>query len=343
MLRPLGKPLPKIPQMEAPLTLFTDILVQEYQTHISIPYTLMNHKQFYQWWRPTPQPPQLTRQASFDIALKTCRQIGEQYSKNTILGIKNDPQYDIVIAIDTSLPHSTDEEKLNAISGFLISKYEECKQLTGVYSLNLICTKPKQIQGKFLLGSFLYCIKKKGFKKVILELASGYNNIAGYFLYSKMGFDKDIDLYELNCFTDQNVLPMSANVEEMTVEEIIGYTNGTIQRNVKDDTYLFYTGKPENDHQIDTQTEMIYYAQDYYILQLAQKYGTVEFEDTIQKYGIDIKDAMKYVKDKLNELIDTYTRKGSCKRCMGGKRATRKRKNINRKRKITYGRMHHLF
>jgi hypothetical protein len=343
MLRPLARPRPKILIYEEPLTLFTNVLVQEYETQITTPYKLMNHKQFYKWWRPTPQPPELTRQTSFDIALKTCRQIGEQYSKNTILGVKNDEKYDIIIAIDTTLPSSTDEEKLNAISGFLISKYEECKQLVGVYSVNLICTKPLQIQGKFLIGAFLYCIKKSVSKKVILELAGGYHNIAGYFLYSKMGFDKDLDLFEYNCFTDLDVLPMSANVENLTIEEIIGYTNGTLQRDVKDDTHLYDTGKPKNDHQIDVQAEMAYYAQEYYKLQIAEKYGTDEFEHIIQNHGVHITDAMQHVKDKLNELFQSYTRAPGCKRCIGGKRTKRKRKSINRKTKISYGRMHHMF
>jgi hypothetical protein len=343
MLRPLARPPPKMLKYEAPLTLFTDVLVEEYETQVTTPYKLMNHKQFYQWWRPTTQPLELTRQVSFDIALKTCRQIGEQYSKNTILGVKNDPKYDIIIAIDTSLPTTNDEEKLNAISGFLISKYEECKQLSEVYSVNLICTKPRQIQGKFLIGAFLYCIKKSGSKKVILELAGGYHNIAGYFLYSKMGFDKDIGLYEYNCFTDLDVLPMSANVEEMTIEEIIGYTTGSLQRDVKDDTHLFYTGKPKNDHQIDVQAEMSYYAQEYYKLQIAEKYGADEFEHVIKNHGVHIKDAMQTIKDKLNELFQSYTRAPGCKRCIGGKRTKRKRKHINRKTKISYGRMHYMF
>jgi hypothetical protein len=45
----------------------------------------------------------------------------------------------------------------------------------------------------------------------------------------------------------------------------------------------------------------------------------------------------------LNELFQSYTRAPGCKRCMGGKRTKPKRKSINRKTRISYGRMHHMF
>jgi hypothetical protein len=312
--------------------LFRDEFIKEYTDQITTPYQLMNHTQFYKWWRDDkPATSILTRQVSFDIAIKTCRQLGENYSIKAITGVKTNLNYDILVAVNVNMPSTTSDEKLNAISGFLISRYEECRQLNDIYSVHLICVKPGGIQGKLLLGAFLYCLKVGDFnKKGILEVAGGYKNISAFFSYSKMGFQKDLELYGYNCFIDKEVLPMSVDVSEMTPKEIIGYSTGKLEAVVKDDTHLFKTGKPMNDKQEQIQVEMSEVAQEYYVYQLAERYNELgEFSYIIKDRTIE--SLLHETKMRLNSLFRKYNKcNNSTCSISGGKRKRTKKMKLRK-------------
>jgi hypothetical protein len=302
---------------------FTNALLQEYIGRLGpLNYTLMNHEQFYAWWSDS-SVPALTRQVSYDIAMKTCTGLGEKYSMDAINGVKFDNRYDILVSVNEQMPATTQEEKRMAISGFLITRLGECKLLPDLYSIHLICVHPGGISGKILIGAFLYCLKRARSKKGILELAGGYENIPAYFAYSKMGFQKDLGLYGENCFTDLDVLPMSVNAEALSDEEIIGYSKGTMKRVVQDDTRLFETGVPETPRQEELQVEMASLAQRYYVRQLAELYNEHgEFEVTESLFDI---------KRMLDKLFKKYKCNDKCT-VSGGKRNTRRKRSRKRSR-----------
>ncbi len=188
------------------------------------------------------------------------------------------------------------------------------------------------------MGAFLYCIKNTKNRRIektaILELASGYTNIAGFFSYTKMGFNKDIHLYGMNCFTELNSLPMSANVNDMTSEQIIGYTMKLPQTNIKDDTGLFKTGIPENDRQVRIQSLMAELAQDLYIIQIAIENPSdqnIKLQDTIYKYGTDAQSALVNVNRELKQQLRLYQPRSctlfGCK-LFGGRRTRRRYKRL---------------
>ena len=300
--------------------LFTDELVQEYRERIGpMKYTLMGHAQFYAWWRENdePQPLTLTRQVSYDIAMKTCNQLGDKYSMDAINGVKNNDKYDLLVSVDLSMPSTTQEEKRQAISGFIITRLGECRALSEVYSIHLVCVHPGGISGKVLVGAFLYALKQINNPRGILELARGYTTSPAFVAYSKMGFEKDLTLYGLNCFTDLNVLPMSVNVESMTKEDILGYVMGQ-KRVVQDDTRLIETGLPASPRQEQIQAEMASLAQQYYIRQLASRYNEHgEFEEFLANSEEDYR-------TELQKLLRTYKCDGKCT-ISGGKRKTRRK------------------
>ena len=287
--------------------LFTDKIVQEYRDRIGpMKYTLMNHAHFYTWWRDdvSPQPPTLTRQVSYDIAMKTCSQLGQKYSMDAIEGVKHNHTYDILVSVDETMPATTQEEKRSAISGFLITRLGECRQLADVYSIHLICVNPGGISGKILIGAFLYGLKEINHAYGILELARGYNNIPAFFAYSKMGFEKDLTLYGRNCFTDLEVLPMSVHVEDMTKEDILDYVKGK-KRVVQDDTRLFETGIPTTPRQEQLQSDMAALAQYYYLHQLAELYNEHgEFNDYLTP--------VEEIKARLHAMFRDYKCDGKC-------------------------------
>jgi hypothetical protein len=134
--------------------------------------------------------------------------------------------------------------KSDSVGGFIIVQKGECKNLPqtqtsvanddfkNVYSVFLICTSsnssndsldklfgkiiskksPPPIKGQLLMGAYLFTIKSNESllpQIAVLELLSGYTNIPGFISYSKLGFEKDLNLYGNGCFTSLTTLPMS--------------------------------------------------------------------------------------------------------------------------------------
>jgi hypothetical protein len=241
---------------------------------------------------------------------------------------------DLIVAIDTTRSHDTDRQKIKAISGFLTSKYNECSELPNVFSANLICTKEGQIQAKVLMGAFLYCIKKTRCRqKAILELSDGYKNLAGFFSYTKMGFNKDIELNKLACFIDLLNLPMSVDLNTMTEDQIIGCVNGTFTPNIQDDTGLFSTGRPCNSKQVELQRILALRSHEFYLLQLAEdlsrQYDVSSFEEFIHLSTVYGTSNFSIAKQKCKAVMDRLLKKyrepkeSKCT-IFGGKRTKRK-------------------
>jgi len=59
-----------------------------------------------------------------------------------------------------------------------------------------------------------------------LELSDGYKNIKGFFSYSKMGFLRDVSLFDRKCFKDCANLPMSVDLTRYSYEQILNYASG---------------------------------------------------------------------------------------------------------------------
>jgi len=185
--------------------------------------------------------------------------IGEAYGRSAINRLGNN-DFDILVAIEESnIPAGKTEtvarHKLNHVVGFIIAQLGECKRKNDVWSVNLICSRTlmaggASIKGSILLGAFLYCIKNSNFRQEgILELAGGYKNINGFISYTKMGFNKDLSLYDPVrhiCFDDFNNLPMSCNTSTISNETIINRAGERVRRLVtpaEDDSGIYSAGK----------------------------------------------------------------------------------------------------
>lgn len=188
----------------------------------------------------------------YDIATDICQDIEVDYGRQSVRKTKNSSDLDgvFILAPDhdklkrdefSTRPEVSLKKKLKHILGFLIVEKGECRKdgYENVYAVNLICTRNQnnleyklydkrrqreRIRGAILLGAYLHCLKGAGEKMGILELAHGYENLEGFFSYSKMGFVRRDDL---KCFTNfmQN-LPMSVDLDQFTSESIINYASG---------------------------------------------------------------------------------------------------------------------
>lgn len=90
----------------------------------------------------------------------------------------------------------------------------------------------------------------------ILELAGGYTNINGFMSYSKMGFVKNLDLFNSQCFRDYGNLPMSVDLTSISGDRIIGLASGkeTITDFGSDNRFMKL--KPKTERQFEIQTEI---------------------------------------------------------------------------------------
>jgi hypothetical protein len=145
--------------------------------------------------------------------------------------------------------------KLRCILGFIILEQGECRERSEAYTVNLICTRTFRLPPKngklsanprpfekskaaILLGAYMCCTKGIQYYG-LLEVAGGYNNLSGFFSYSKMGFVKDSSLINDNCFPSCDNLPMSVRLADYTNDQIIDYASGKQKlKNIRDDTGL---------------------------------------------------------------------------------------------------------
>ena len=161
-----------------------------------------------------------------------CAGIMEDYGFETMDQIINNvEEYDMLVAVtpDYDVIGSAvgtkrmTNRKIDKVVGFIVTELGECKKEPNAICVKLICVREGTIRGGLLMGAYLYCLKKqRTYKKMgILELARGYLNVPGFISYTKLGFNKDLSLYDETCFKDYVNLPMSVNLTRMPDETII--------------------------------------------------------------------------------------------------------------------------
>lgn len=177
--------------------------------------------------------------------------IDVQYGITAILNL-NFEKFDLLVAVapdheklkleeTTVAPKTSLKNKTKHILGFIIVERGECKMFPDSYVINLICTRSKveykkygrnasaereRVRGAILLGAYLFCAKKLKQGMGLLELSDGYKNVKGFFSYSKMGFIRDVSLFDRKCFKDYANLPMSVDLTRYSYEQIINYASG---------------------------------------------------------------------------------------------------------------------
>jgi len=232
--------------MRTPSTsLFHNTLVQRYAE--SLPpndYKLVCNEDIFNYLGPT----YITEQSRKCCAGK----IGDTYKRDSFINtlIKRKREFELLSAIDSS----------NTLLGFIVCELGECKMLENVWSVRLICVKKTtKMSSLVLLGAMMYAIKEKGGKFAVLELAHGYSNIQGFVSYSKMGFLKNLSLYNYRptyreptlCFQDPGNLPMYVSLQYLTQQTIVDLVTGKkeIQLTSKqDDTGMFQRYKQNMKH-----------------------------------------------------------------------------------------------
>lgn len=225
-----------------------------------------------------------------NIAKSACEKgVGDDYSKRSMKKIIESNDFDLLVILAPHWeklkrdefnvkPKRSLEKKRDHVLGFVIAERGECKRMPITYSINLICTRSagklaykqysrdaiekrtrQRTRGGILLGAYLFCAKKYGQTHGILELAGAYNNVEGFFSYSKQGFVKDLTLFGRDCFNDYNNLPMSARLDGLSYEKIIGHASGDKRFELKteeinDDTGLLrFVPKTEEQRKIQKQ------------------------------------------------------------------------------------------
>jgi len=173
--------------------------------------------------------------------------VGRRYRANALDDaiFSMDSKFDILF-----LQNKSDDNVL----GFIIAELGECKREPNVYAVNLICSQSGL--GKLLLGACLYCIKFNddvSDKKCILELAHAYKNTAGFFMYTKLGFNLDDSLIgkEGECFFDYLHIPMSVILtdDKFTQQYFVDMMvrSDFKQADVNDPAGIYELGLPKKD------------------------------------------------------------------------------------------------
>jgi hypothetical protein len=173
--------------------------------------------------------------------------VGQRYRANALDDaiFSMNSKFDILF-----LQNKSDDNVL----GFVIAELGECKREPNVYAVNLICSQSGL--GKLLLGACLYCIKFNddvSEKKCILELAHAYKNTAGFFMYTKLGFNLDDSLIgkEGECFFDYLHIPMSVilNDDKFTQQYFVDMMvrSDFKQADVNDPTEIYDLGLPKKE------------------------------------------------------------------------------------------------
>lgn len=168
---------------------------------------------------------------------------------------KEDEKFDLIVSVQSGIsPNASPDDKVNAINTFIVTELGECKKKPNTISVNLICSKETKpsLQGHYLMAALLCCVKASKYdKEVVLELASKYSNISGFKSYSRVGFDRDASLFGVDCFSDINNLPMSVNVAELTIDQIIDFAVNKRDKNlIKEDLGKYFYTLPRLDHKV---------------------------------------------------------------------------------------------
>jgi hypothetical protein len=183
-----------------------------------------------------------------NVADEICgeNQIGEEYgmlsAQSAIGKNKKSHKFDsLFIAKRTyaNLSAATEDgivrEKMSNILGFVYTELGECANYPNAATINLICARPGT-RASVLLGAYLCMIKHnpRMTQLGILELASGYVNVAGLCSYNKFGFQGNAELLDEDCFPSDDNLPMSVYLGDGSNTQLfakhITTTNAEFQR-----------------------------------------------------------------------------------------------------------------
>jgi hypothetical protein len=79
------------------------------------------------------------------------------------------------------------------------------------------------------MGACLYCIKNAPDIKqeCLLELADGYSNLPAFYSYTALGFLRNDSLWGEGCFNTEGCMPMFANLNMVSIDNIIEKVLGT--------------------------------------------------------------------------------------------------------------------
>jgi len=151
---------------------------------------------------------------------------------------KDNSGYEILFIIKRTNPDKKTRRlgkitDLSTIEGFLIVKKGACVRYPWEYMVEIICTKVQGISS-FLLGACLYTIKEKstledstvGYR-VMLKSMDGFENLAAYCGYRKMGFAINPDIYATTangviCAKEESGnLPMTLDTFYIELDDIV--------------------------------------------------------------------------------------------------------------------------
>lgn len=261
--------------------------------------------------------------------------IDDYYLKSSVSNaiektVYSEQKFDLLVVMkknyDRYKNHNSNK-KMNFVEAFMITELGECKRKPNTISINLICVRDKsKIKAYHLIGPLLYCLKdNKNFKQeVVLELADKYTNLKGFKSYTRIGFDRNKELYGTDCFDDIRNLPMSLNLEEYSTDDIINFSSRISERtNIDDETGLARSSIPKNEEEEEKQKQIIETANYIHELEVGVEPNTENY-----KYIIGESSTESQKKKKLKEHIEEIVKK------KGGRRKvySKKKKKIRRKK-----------
>jgi len=207
--------------------------------------TILNYEEFMKWYSKINESIIPTQEdiitGLVDMTTIVCKNvIGKKYAKKAINNLMSKPDsFDFIAVVTNNYkdPITTIEEIIsvrnNTILSYIIIQKGECSVYPDEYAISLICSRKIIVPGtettlvckaSILISAYLYCLKKIGKTMGLLELADGYSNLQGFYSYSRLGFEKDMTLYTIQCFDGIDNLPMSVKLIDYAESEIVSNT-----------------------------------------------------------------------------------------------------------------------
>ncbi len=163
--------------------------------------------------------------------------VGRWYAIDAIKTAFSRPlTYDILFALDKGVMDETESTEntlkmkmRRAVVGVIIVQKGECSARRESWCVKVICVRPNTVRGSVLMGACLYCIKNAPDIKqeCLLELADGYSNLPAFYSYTALGFLRNDTLWGEGCFNTEGCMPMRANLNMVSIDNIIEKVLGT--------------------------------------------------------------------------------------------------------------------
>jgi hypothetical protein len=140
--------------------------------------------------------------------------------------------------VDISIDYVYIRDTRGKVCAILLAHRGECQEVPSWWTVRLICNKQEENckgMAAKLLGLYTYALKIKQVQKYgLLEIADNYENIAGYCLYSRFGFEET----NIQCKAFM-WLTLANNLEKITYDQIIE-TVKTGKQQIKDTGSTLY-------------------------------------------------------------------------------------------------------